>query len=194
MLRSDPGSPTGLPMTSTVPSVAGWCGRRPAINRSTVDLPQPDGPRMQMNSPLSGMLGTQKVTSRITTRLPNRLVTLRNSTTFSVTSFLRRAIGEQAALEEEQQAIDAVGEQPDDHEDQNDVLRESATLTRHQQVAEAVLRVDQLGEHDVAKRQAEEMAQAAVDLRQRQRDEHLVDDLERGRAERLRGFHVALGH
>ena len=27
-----------------VPSVGGWCGRSPAINRSTVDFPQPDGP------------------------------------------------------------------------------------------------------------------------------------------------------
>ena len=35
-----------------------------------------------MNSPLSGRSGTEKVTSRMIVRLPNRLVTPRKSTTF----------------------------------------------------------------------------------------------------------------
>ena len=61
MLRSDPGSETGFPPT--------------AINRSTVDLPQPDGPRIAMNSPLSGKSGTEKVTFWITVSLPKRFVT-----------------------------------------------------------------------------------------------------------------------
>ena len=51
------------------------------MRRSTVDLPQPDGPRMAMNSPLFGRSGTVKVTLRMTVRSPNLLVTLRNSTT-----------------------------------------------------------------------------------------------------------------
>ncbi len=38
------------PTTSTVPDVAGYCGVSPAMSRSTVDFPQPDGPRMVMNS------------------------------------------------------------------------------------------------------------------------------------------------
>src|SRR5438093_5020980 len=54
------------------------------MSLSTVDFPQPDGPRMAMNSPLSGRSATENVTSRITVMSPNRLVTLRKSTTFGV--------------------------------------------------------------------------------------------------------------
>src|SRR2546426_3418025 len=42
--RSGPGSCTGLPSTVTSPFVGGKWGYRPAIIRSTVDLPQPEGP------------------------------------------------------------------------------------------------------------------------------------------------------
>src|SRR6266581_2728765 len=122
MLRSGPGHSTGLPPTSTVPSVAGNCGRSPAISRRTVDLPQPDGPRIAMNSPLSGRSGTEKVTSRITVTSPNRFVTFRKSTTDgtalvgdSVIGFdtrtallLDRPERKEASLEPEQQTIDAV--------------------------------------------------------------------------------------
>src|SRR3954469_14134090 len=126
MLLSGPGRSTGLSATSTVPSDAGECGRRPAMSRSTVDLPQPDGPRMETNSPLSATSGTEKVTSRITVTLPKRFVTPLKSTTFgradsgsrvSVTSLLGRVIGEQPPLEPEQQPIDAVGQHSDDDED-----------------------------------------------------------------------------
>ena len=88
-------------------------------------------------------------------------------------SVLDDAVGKQAALEPEQHAIDAVREQADDDEDQDDVLRQPASLARHQQVAQAVLRVDQLGEHDVAEGEAEEMPEAVVNVRNRERDEHL---------------------
>src|SRR5258706_6190441 len=191
MLRSDPGAWTGLPATSTVPSVAGNCGRSPAISRSTVDLPQPDGPRMAMNSPLFGRSGTENVTSRITVRSPKRFVTPWKSTTLGgadaatgplafavIRSFLDGPVRKQSALEEEQEAIDAVGEQSDDDQDQDDVLGQSTTLARHQQVAETVLRVDQFGQHDVAERQAEEMPQAVVDVGQRERHEHFSDNLD----------------
>src|SRR2546428_3779135 len=145
------------------------------MRRSTVDFPQPDGPRMAMNSPLFGRSGTENVTSRMTVRVPNRFVTPRKSTTFgtgwptaaasgSLTSLLDDAVRKQTALEPEQQAVDAERQQADDEEDQDDVLGEPAPLARHQQVTEAVLCVDQLGEHDVAEREAEQMPQAVVDV------------------------------
>src|SRR5882672_3116792 len=188
MLRSDPGRWTGLPPTSTVPSVAGNCGRKPAMSRSTVDLPQPDGPRIAMNSPLCGRSGTEKVTSRTTVRLPKRFVTFLNSTTLprasgaargSLTSVLDRTIREQPALEPEEHAVDAIREHADDHQDQDDVLGHSTPLARHQEISKPVLRVDQLGEHDIAERETEQVAQAVVDVRQRQGDEHLQHDLMR---------------
>src|ERR1039458_1859067 len=48
MPRSRPGPPTGLPSTRISP-VSGWS--RPAIMRSSVDFPQPDGPSRTLNSP-----------------------------------------------------------------------------------------------------------------------------------------------
>ena len=74
------------------------------------------------------------------------------------------------------------------------MLRQAAPLAGHQQVAEAVLGVDHLGEHDVAERQAEQEAQAVEDVGQRQRHQHLRHDLQRLAPERLRGLDVALGH
>ena len=61
--RSEPGPCTGLPATFTVPVEAGKCGRSPAIIRRMVDLPQPDGPSMQTNSPRSARFSTWKLTS-----------------------------------------------------------------------------------------------------------------------------------
>src|SRR5947199_4032042 len=50
MPRSLPGPETGWPFTSTSP----WSGRSsPAIMRSSVDLPQPEGPSSTRNSPIS---------------------------------------------------------------------------------------------------------------------------------------------
>src|SRR6478735_9341056 len=124
---------------------------------------------MVMNSPRPGRSGTEKVTSRITVTLPNRLVTRSKSTTFgtsvdatsdSPTSVLDAAVGKQAALEPEQCPIDAEGEQTDDHQNQDDVLRQPAALAGHQQIAQPVLGVDQLGEHDVAEGQSKQMPQA----------------------------------
>src|SRR6185436_17828566 len=121
MLRSDPGPAIADPVTCTVPSVAGKCGRSPAMSRSTVDLPQPDGPRMAMNSPFAGRSSTLKVTSRMMVRSPNFFVTFLKSTTLgtaagadaagaaaaaggltgSLTLVLDRPVGEQSALEPE---------------------------------------------------------------------------------------------
>ena len=189
MLRSAPGADDRLAgRPAPCRRVAGKCGRSPAIRRSTVDLPQPDGPRIAMNSPLSGTSGTVNVTSWMTVRLPKRFVTPLEIDDVRGGSRGRGlahhhsstdAVREQAALEPEQQAVDAVREQADDDEDQDDVLGQAAPLAGHQQVAEAVLRVDQLGQHDVAERQAEQVPQAVVDVGQRERDEHLAHDLQR---------------
>src|SRR5438105_3547548 len=46
--RSGPGALTGLPKASTVPSSGAM---KPAMTLSSVDLPQPDGPSRQTNSP-----------------------------------------------------------------------------------------------------------------------------------------------
>src|SRR5215831_16060479 len=116
-----------------------------------------------MNSPRSGVSSTLNVTSRITVKLPNVFVTLRNSTMQGTsTSVLGHAIWEQTALQPEQESIDAKSQQADDDEDENDVFGERAALARHEQVAEPVLGVDEFRQHDVAERHAEQVAEAVV--------------------------------
>src|SRR6266699_4741385 len=62
MPRSAPGPETGLLATSTRPVLAGNWGLRPAMRRKIVDFPQPEGPRIVMNSPLPGKSSTRNVT------------------------------------------------------------------------------------------------------------------------------------
>src|SRR6266700_7758699 len=52
---------------------------KPAINRSEVVLPQPDGPRRDRNSPVR----TFRVTALTAVSEPNRLVTARSSTSYA---------------------------------------------------------------------------------------------------------------
>src|SRR5437016_3347820 len=61
-----------LPATMTSPAVV--CSR-PAIIRSVVVLPQPEGPRRQTTSPAA----TERSTSLTATKAPNFLVTFLNS-------------------------------------------------------------------------------------------------------------------
>src|SRR5688572_6433808 len=81
MPRSAPGPVIGLPSTRTRPLECGNWGWSPAIIRITVDLPQPDGPRIETNSPRPGWSSIVNETSRIAVKSPNRLVTLSNITT-----------------------------------------------------------------------------------------------------------------
>src|SRR5262245_2038145 len=77
MPRSLPGPVTGRPATNTSPLVG--C-RNPAIKLSTVLLPQPEGPMIDINSPMFGMFSTVKDTSCSAVKEPNCTQTLRNST------------------------------------------------------------------------------------------------------------------
>src|SRR2546422_7700256 len=82
MPRSAPGPETGLPRTRTRPVVAGNCGLSPAIRRRIVDFPQPDGPRIVMNSPLFGRSSTRNVTFLIAVKPSSYVLeTASNSTT-----------------------------------------------------------------------------------------------------------------
>src|SRR6476646_2721571 len=81
MPRSAPGASTGFPRTSTDPEVAGNCGVRPAIRRSTVDFPHPDGPRIVTNSILVGMSSTTNETSLIAVNPLSYVFVTRSKTT-----------------------------------------------------------------------------------------------------------------
>src|SRR5215831_2008754 len=210
MPRSAPGASTGLPWTSTVPEVAGCCGFSPAMSRRTVDFPHPDGPRIVTNSILFGMSSTTNDTFLMAVKPSSYVfVTRSNRTTDAgdgatpvdgAATFSRWAVDpgdtvgispgsvffgpmrKQPTLEPVQQPVDPVGEQPDHDEDREDMLGEATALARHEQIAQPMLRIHELGEHDIAEREAEQATQAVIDVRHRQRNEHLHDDLRRRRA------------
>ena len=54
IIKSASGFSMGFSNTFAWPDVGGKCGRNPAMIRSTVDLPQPDGPTIATNSPAFG--------------------------------------------------------------------------------------------------------------------------------------------
>src|SRR5690348_2032631 len=82
MPRSAPGDNTGFPSTCTDPDVGGCWGVRAAMRRSTVDFPQPDGPRIVTNSILSGTSSTTNDTFLMAVNpLSYVLVTRSNTTT-----------------------------------------------------------------------------------------------------------------
>src|SRR5450759_4914140 len=67
MPRSRPGPVTGAPFTRICP-LSGWS--RPAMSRSIVDLPQPEGPSSTRSSPTSRPSGERRSsTSRVTSRI-----------------------------------------------------------------------------------------------------------------------------
>ncbi len=74
MPRSLPGPVTGLPSISTCPVVG---SSNPAMIRSSVDLPQPDAPIMQTNSPFEIVTSTGASASTSSSPTVKRLVTPR---------------------------------------------------------------------------------------------------------------------
>ena len=69
-----------------------------------------------------------------------------------------------------------------------------APLAGAEQIAQAVLGVDQLGEHDVAEGHAEQRSKTLIYVGQRQRDQDLADDLPLGSAQSGGRFDVAVRH
>src|SRR5882672_5606914 len=148
MPRSAPGAETGLLATSTRPVVGGNCGRRPAMRRRIVDFPHPEGPRIVMNSPLPGKSSTRNVTFLIAVK----------PSSYVLETPLNSTIGGRVGKRGRGSAS-------------------AATLAGAEQIAEPVLRVDQLRQHDVSERKAEQGAQIVVDVRQGRGDQHFRDDL-----------------
>src|SRR4051794_34014614 len=74
MPRSLPGPVIGFPLTSTSPVVG---SSKPATMRSRVDLPQPDAPIRQTNSPSSMVRSTRARASISSSPAAKRLLTPR---------------------------------------------------------------------------------------------------------------------
>ena len=157
----------------------------PATMRSSVDLPQPDGPRMVTNS-LSAT--TRSVGSSARVGAPPRTPG-KTRETLSMTSLLTPGSRETARrlhrLEQE------VGDQPDhaDDDDAEDHLAGAEQrLAVDDHVADAGGRADQLGDDHVGPGPAEHEAQDLGDLRRGGGDQHAPHDAAVARAERVGGL------
>src|SRR5690348_15226639 len=111
--RSGPGVWTGLPKINASPWVGGKCGFKPAMIRSKVDLPQPEGPTMVTSSPTLGASSTTKQTSWIATlgacAGPKLLVTFLKTTTSGAGAGAAETRASEAATDLAAGAIPSVG-------------------------------------------------------------------------------------
>ena len=128
-----------------MPSVAGWCGAQagdqPQHRRLAAARRPEDRDELALARQVRHREGDVANHGEVAEPLRDARETRRCSGSgVGHSSSLATRYGKQAALEEEQQPVDAEGEQPDDHEDQDDVLRQAAPLAGHQQVAEPVAR------------------------------------------------------
>ena len=163
MPRSAPGPATGAPSSSTRPVVG---VSSPATMRSSVDLPQPDGPRIVMKS-LSATASDTGCSATVGAppRTPGNV-----RPTPSMTSLL---IGPAQASDPGKQLLVAplereVGDEPDhaDHDDaEDDLAGVEQRLAVGDHVADARRRADQLGDDHVGPRPAEHEAQRLGDRR-----------------------------
>src|SRR5262245_45950225 len=150
MPRSGPGPPTGTPSSSTRPLVG---VSSPATMRSSVDLPQPDGPRIARKS-LSATSKASGSMARVGAR-PRRPGKLRLTPSISRRATARRsgeAPREQPLV---QHLEEEVGDQPDhaDHHDaEDDLSRVEQGLAVGDHVADPAGRADQLGDDHVGPR------------------------------------------
>src|SRR5713101_3571560 len=127
MPRSGAGPSIGLPHINASPRVV--CSK-PATMRSSVDLPQPEAPIRQTNSPLR----TRRLASRSASmRSPcssNCLETALSSTIGVVMSRMAGTPAQQAAAEQHHEPVrDEAGDPDDDHAADHDLgARELARL------------------------------------------------------------------
>src|SRR5262249_41081628 len=159
---------------------------------------QPDGPISVTNSPRSGASSIANETSEMAVNSPNRTVTLRNSTTGSVTGRSHRerspaeparspaapAVGEDQVAQTTPGKIGQPGDQRNDHDRQVDMPARAASAGDFDDVAEAARQHDDLGQYQVAPSHAERETHRLPDLGRRDRYEDAADSLPAPRAER----------
>ncbi len=103
-------------------------------------------------------------------------------------------MGKQRALNCEEDAVDGQGHEGNEHQHEEDVGLDAATLRVIDDGAEAACcaaQLDQLGEHDVAEGQAEEQTQRVEDVGKGQGREDLKDNLATAGAEGIGGVDIA---
>src|SRR4026209_2176537 len=152
-----PGPTTGSPSSNTRPVV----GRSsPATMRSSVDLPQPEGPRMQMNSASETRREAGSI-ARVAGPPPTPgKVRLTSSIARVGTRLSGEAPGEQALVHDLEEIVGHEADHADHHDPEDDLAGVEQRLAVGDHVADAARRADQLGDDDVGPGPAEDEAQA----------------------------------
>src|SRR3989442_10291192 len=171
MPRSAPGVLTGAPSSTTRPEVG---ASSPATIRNSVDLPQPDGPRIEMKS-LSVTVSVvgSSATVGAWPRPPGKV-----RLTAEITSLLisREAPGKQSLV---RPLEGEVGYEPDhaDHDDaEDDLAGIEQRLAVGDHVTDAARRADQLGDDHVRPRPSEHQPQRLGDRGRGVRQQHPTHD------------------
>src|SRR5688572_10721472 len=131
MPRSLPGPVTGRPCTLTSPVVG---SSKPAMMRSKVDLPQPDAPIRQTNSPAAIPTSTRASASISSLPTVKRLVTPSISRCGrAVSGMVLRAPAQEAVTEHDDDAVGDEAAHPDhDHAGDDEVgARQRAAVHDH---------------------------------------------------------------
>src|SRR6266849_5813010 len=187
MPRSAPGPATGAPSSSTRPVV----GRSsPATMRSSVDLPQPDGPSRQMKS-LSATQSEVGSMARVggPPRTPGKVrLTSSMKRVGTLLSRSGQAPGKQPLVQGLEKIVRDEPDHADDHDAEDDLARVEQGLAVRDHVSDAAGGPDQLGHDDVGPRPAENQTQRFGDVRRARGQQHAPDDAARARPQRVGGL------
>src|SRR4051794_39606373 len=195
MPRSGPGPGTGLPHISSTPSVA---VSKPPTMRSSVDLPQPEGPIRQMNSPFSirseasdsAVMASVPKAKRLVTCLTSRMGSMVPARAGSAAerSSMLRAPAQQPAPKHLHQLVGDKAEQTDRHHAGDDDLGAGELPRLHDDGAEPGLHAGHLAHHDHHPGKTQAQPKPGEDRGQRGRQDHLPEDRLAIHAEHRRGL------
>src|SRR5438270_2138267 len=174
MPRSAPGAVTGAPSSGTRPVV----GRsRPATMRSSVDLPQPEGPSRQMKS-LSATASDVGSSARVggPPRTPGNVRLTSSRTSRDTPDGSGETPGEQPLVQRLEEIVGHEADDADDHDAEDDLAGVEQRLAVGDHVADAAGGADQLRDDDVGPRPAEHEAQRLGDGRRAGGQQHAPDD------------------
>ena len=106
-------------------------------------------------------------------------------------------VGEQAALQRLQHPVDDEGDHGNEQQHQEDILARATPHGHVDDVAQSprfIPEADGLGQHDVAEGETEQQPKRVADSRQRERDQHLEDDLPAPGPEGVGGVDILFAH
>ena len=155
--------------------------------RSSVDLPQPEGPRMVTKSfsRTSKSIGSSACV-RLAACVPVKVRGRRRGSESCVHH--ERAPGEEAAVERLEREVGDQADHADDDDPEDDLAGVQQRLAVGDHVADARGRADQLGHDHVGPGPAQHQAQRLGDARRGARDQHARDDAAAVGAQRVGGL------